>query len=613
MKKQYNAKVLIAFILLNVSLLFMTISSLQNYYLLHIAFSLSFATALLIAWKTISSSRCQMDWKEYCIIAISIIIVMSPMFLNGFLYGDDLWAFGNTATPNEKNISGSIGMRRPLNGIISSTFNSLTFDTSWKYRVVTTVALVLLTCIIYAYIKKTRKSKTVAFTVTILFGCSTVLIDCIAYAAVSSIIYAMFLATVGYILFDKAYVTKNIVKYIISALLLLMAFEIYQIVTPIVFVLFMITIFHNGRKDTCYFKKAFVLLLEYALVAIAYFLLTDLIMSLYGVSEGQVARSKFISSWPQVIEKISWFINKVIPQTCYKLTGIIFGKGTFTTNNLFYEVEYNNPRFGNLVLIIILGAIAIYFVRFVVQKRLISLFISLCAIILSFYPFLILPESYTLSYYMIPLFFLTIYYSIEGFYIGLKWIVDKMSQRIKTTVKGILLFAMYFSSCILICHGIVYSNNWVTYCRDSHVFIRQSLSANLTDNTEKVCVVGRISPYVGGNPYVIYSTKMALKELGYEPKDYEVIQIDNPYYITEMTYKDMNTLKECLTSEEFEKLNSYYLYDEMYNRYLYNYSADAKGKEFIQKCLIAGDLIIFENDERNILIPLSGFTKTHAF
>lgn len=80
-----------------------------------------------------------------------------------------------------------------------------------------------------------------------------------------------------------------------------------------------------------------------------------------------------------------------------------------------------------------------------------------------------------------------------------------------------------------------------------------------------------------------------------------------------MPASSMEKAKALLSTEDYAHLNQYYIYDGMYNRYLYNYSADQDGKRFIQRCLIDCDLILLENNETNIYFSLAGFTNTHPF
>lgn len=591
----------------------MTVSQLRSYYYLHFLFAVGFSSALCIAGKLICNNSGGKTNVFYFCVVVSILLVMFPMMVNGFFYGDDLWGYATDTPPELRNISGSIALRRPINGIINAMFLSVSFDSSWTHRALNVIVLAISSCVIFTYIHNVRKNVWIALAITVLFSCSTVMIDSVAYLSVSSVFYSLLASVAAYIEFEKAYNEKKRWSYAVGGLLLVMAFMLYQITTPIVFFMFMISIYEKREKDFDHFKKAFTLLIWYGIIALLYLLFSNGIMRMYGVDATQTERAQFVSSLPVIISKVKWFIGTVVPQTCYKIVSNIFGYSSYTTNNLFYEVQFVNDALGTITLLVILGLSSVYFLRFILQKRFFSLFIGLCAVVLTFYPFLILPESYSLSYYMVPIVALFIYYTIEGGGIIYRQVTKLLHRRIHIDTRKISLCMSCVIACIYIVHGASYASNWVNYCRDSHIYIRQYLSSTLTEKTEKICVSGRISPYVGGNPYVIFSTQLALKELGYDPNDYQVMQIDNPYYITEMPASSMEKAKALLSTEDYAHLNQYYIYDGMYNCYLYNYSADQDGKRFIQRCLIDCDLILLENNETNIYFSLAGFTNTHPF
>ena len=587
----------------------------RQYVLLNLLFSICFAIAFVFIYKEYKDNRATHYGKFITILMIGIVLSMAPFFHNGFLYGDDLWGMGKEYAPEYTNLNGSIAMRRPFNGVLFSWLSIVSFDSSWIARICSVVFLMLSAYLMFQFVHKHHDHK-VAFVFTILFTCGTAMIDSIAYLSVNTVVYALFLSIVSYILFDYGYEKKKYVFFILSAYLLLGAFCLYQITTPIVFVMFMISLNKTKQKDVNCFKKAFLFLVWYGIVAVGYLLFTSLIMNIYHVEATQTARAQFVSTIPAIIGKLEWFFQTVIPQTCYKMLSIILGHELFSTNILFYEVGFDLQNMGLYILPIVMSLIIIYFVRLLVQKRFYSVFIGLCAIFLSFYPFLILPESYPLSYYMLPIIALFIYYSVAGFMVVfeiLASLAQKVSERMLFYGRNAFYTFAGVLCCLCILNASAYANIWVNYCQDSHYYIKQNIASQIKPTTTRICVEGRISPYVGGNPYVIYSTQLALEELGYDPSEYQIMQVDNAYYIIEMTEREMQHLKEVLSSDDYVRLNQYYLYDQMYNRYLYNYSATSEDKEFIQRCLVMADLIFFESNETDIFVDLYGFNITHAF
>ena len=368
------------------------------------------------------------------------------------------------------------------------------------------------------------------------------------------------------------------------------------------------------EKKTNDFMDALKLLLFYGAAGLLYMLLSSWLMHLYGYTMDQATqnRATFIHTPEQIIFKINWLFQTVIPQAVLKSTAIFLRLFGFKTNCLFYEIHLKSTMLENLVMTISGGMILIYYIKLLYKHRFFKFFIDLIAIILSFYPFLILPESYTLSYYMIPIVTLFLYFELSG----LEILANLCNSRFKKLANyeknfGTCVFALLLSVCIF--SGNAYTNWWVEYNRDSYMFIKQSLSQELNEKTKSICVLGSISPYVGGNPYVVFSTQQALTSLGYDLNNYEFFQMDNEYYISTMSSVEMEQVKKRVTADKFERFRAYFLHDEMYNRWLYTYSADEDGLHFMQEVLIQSGLGRFKETTENVVISLSGFNAEHDF
>lgn len=107
--------------------------------------------------------------------------------------------------------------------------------------------------------------------------------------------------------------------------------------------------------------------------------------------------------------------------------------------------------------------------------------------------------------------------------------------------------------------------------------------------------------------------ELALEDLGYSPEDYSLKQADNEFYIAEISISDMQKIQNSLSQSEYNRFVSFYLYDQMYERYLYNNTAEDEDLDFVRNCLVESDLIFFENSSTDLVISMKGFTSTHTF
>jgi len=582
----------------------------KDYLFIRVLFSFTMGVAFSLCLKTYVS--CDKQNKKKIALGLMLLVFGTiPLINNQFLYGDDYWGFG-LAINQSVHMTSGISLNRPLNAVLFCLADSISFSTSNIYRTVSILMCAVCYILMYVITKRHHGSDLFAFFFSSLFFSGLCFVDSIAYMSVSTVFYSMFLSIAAYSYFEKAQ-TDGFVFYFLYGVLLFAAFCFYQITTPIVFVLFVIKLWNSKKEDECYaFKKAFLLLVSYGIVAITYLFASKLIQQMYGISAAQSARSEFVLTLDEILFKLKWFVTEVIPQSIYKIWSSFVGHESLQSNNIFYSIRYNSSILTFVIeLISFVGCFA-YFSRLVLKKRFWSLFISIVAIPLAFYPFLILPESYVLSYYMLPLLALILYYILAGW--KAIWgicarvcLVENVSfLRIK---KAIIVVV-----CIIVAYNSnAYSTYWVNYNRDSYMYMKQVLAQEMDDKTEKICVVGTISPIVGGNPYVVFSVERILEELEFDKNQYLIMQVDNPYYIATMTSADMEHLRSLLTAEEINRLDAFYTYDEMYDRYLYNYQTTQSDLDFLQNCLKQAEMIVLERSETDIIIDLSGFNKLHKF
>lgn len=576
---------------------------LEAYKVLNLAYAIAVGIAVAVGLGCLIESETEEKKHFLCLLAVSTVIML-PFLTNNFLYGDDYWGFTNQIVTNS-HLTSSIGMRRPFNANLFIGTDNIGMDQSNLYRALGVLISSANAWLLYHVIRRYRSNK-LALCVSVLYACCVCIIDSIAYMSTMTVLFSLLFSELAFICYDQE--EGRWAQYGLSFFLLLSAFCFYQIATPVFFVMFVISR-HRQRKKSD-FLDALKALIFYGAVSIAYLIVSSMVMRMYSIGVAQSARAEFVHTFDQVVYKAMWFIQTVIPQALIKGWAVLLRLFGFTTNCLFYEVHLTSQVLEQMCVIILGTLIAMHFLDLLVRKRFGKAFVDGVAIILSYYPFLILPESYVLSYYMIPIVLLLVYYEASGTaaLINRFTMISRQKWRV-LWIKPMILILL--TMCVL--SGNVYAMGWVNYNRDSYMYIKQTLSQSLTGDTQSICVIGTISPYVGGNPYVVFSVKRALESLGYDSSNYEVLQMDNEYYISAMTEADMESVKLSLSLEEFEEFSKYYFHDDMYGRWLYNHSADQAGLECIKQGLKRAGLAKLNQTNENIVICLDGFNRIHQF
>lgn len=549
-------------------------------------------------------------FKYYFILFVLQLIAFLPLYTQSFMYGDDFWGF---ASDFNGDISGGLYFSRPFISFLNGFLFNTSFEKLNYFRIFNSIFLYLFGCILFRYITIKTKHRQLAFLFSAIAISSCVAVDCIAYASVYPINISLMISAISFVLYDKAHEeqgNKKIVLIIESGICLLTAFCFYQIGTPIVFVMYVISEEYSvHEKEGKRFGRAFLHLIYYGIIAITYLLLNKVLQQITGVVNGQSARGQIINSVDQIVGKIYWFGTDVCPQALTKIVEVILGNGVFKENNMFYHSTYVNGNIGTIVTVLLAICVLFFLALGINRKRsFVYGFILLMAIPLTFYPFLILPESVFLTYYAIPIIMLFIWYVLGA----LRNICQiNIVKRIKKNViLGIIVFIMALNS------NSYAENAWVNYCRDSYEYLANYIAAELVNRgneIDTIAVEGSISPYVGGRDYVIFCVKNILSEMNYDPNLYNIVQSDNGYYLLSFGDEEVAYMEEILGEEKFEKLLNYYLHDDLYGRWLYNYSIqESSEKEFLKECFESTGQIVIE-DSSTIVISLDGFNYRNVF
>lgn len=543
-------------------------------------------------------------------------IAFLPMYTQNFMYGDDLWG---VATDFGGNISSGLYFSRPF----ASFLNGIPLDTSFRSirytRIINGMFLFGFGCILFRFIVLKMQNIHIAFLMAIMAVASCSAVDCIAYASVKPINSSLMISAVSFTIYHDAMDlngSRKIIGLVESCACLFTAFCMYQIGTPIVFLFYVIAEKYSSNiKEGKRFWQALVYLIYYGLTAVFYLVITKLLQMLTGVTSGQAARGKIISSFDKLCDKANWFFNEVYPQTLTKLIGNISGNTLFIENNMFYKCMFVNSNLGT-ILILFLAALIMCSIGVTAynKKSFVYGIIGVTAIPLTFYPFLILPESTFVTYYAMPLIILLTWYAVDGIWIiigiiSAKWSSVRRLEKIGALFLAMLVFMIVFKS------NYYTENTWVNYCRDSYEYLANYISAELAvrDDVNTILVKGNISPYVGGRDYVIFCVEDILKELGYPIENYHIVQVSNEYYLPSFPENEIKEMEESLGSEKLEQVLQYYTHDNLYGRWYYNYETQTQDDlEFLRECFMTTGQLVKE-DTHTISVSMKGFNQRNPF
>lgn len=554
-------------------------------------------------------------YKEYAFIALACVIAQFPFYLSGFSYGDTYFNLMGGRTP-EILMDLCIGMRRPFVAMTSFASLNITVGTSSILRIYLSAAQVAFALMLYRFVLEKSESKALALVLSILMCGSVIAADCIAYLAVYPIIFSLFLSVIAYLAWENAIKSigenayNTAIEYgALFAGSLYAAFCMYQIGTPVFFVALVISVLDRRTQDKGVIKKGLSAAVAYGVIAVVYLLSTSWLQTLYGISAMQSARSEIIHTLPEVVAKIRWFWADVLPQSVLRIGAAVLPGRFFKTNNLFYTIAFENANLQRALYVAVLAVIGFYFVLMLYRRQWQKVFGCLCAIPLSFYPFLILPESTVLTYYILPIVMLLAVY----FFMGLREIMGCIGQAYGST-KGSCKVLLAAVAAVIAVNSAVYANNWVLFCRDSYQYMKMSIFSSELENIDRIHVLGQISPYVGGNPYVVEAVERILEEEGYDPNAFVITQTDTPYLINQISAQIAQTIEQTLSEKDYQHFISYYTYSEFYECYClsYNQFTDEE-KVFMSDCLTAVGLVPDKEDDGTLIISLSGFEKVHPF
>lgn len=586
---------------------------------LEFAICIIFALVLIINYLVIEETNLysrRLYSKYYVKLWLCQLVAMLPLFTQNFMYGDDLWGFTDSFNGN---ISTGVYYSRPFLSFLVGPLLDTSFLSLKHFRLYNSLFLLIFGCILFRYITdKTGKIGRAFLFSALSVSCCTA-VDCIAYASIYPISASLMFSAISFVAYDKAATKKGKHKagyILLSGMCLFSAFNMYQIGTPIVFLFYVIGEKYSlSEKALHRFTKAFTYLIYYGIVALTYLMSVKMIQFLTGQIAGQSARGQFVLDIEQLLGKVKWFLTTVCPQALNRIIGALCGNLLYAENNMFYNCTYT-VRILGIILSLILIILILLSVSYTVyqHKQAMYVFIAFMSIPLSFWPFLILPESCFLTYYAIGIILLFLWYVIDGLAVLYGLIIKKLKNSHYISQYKTIAISLVVGIAVLQSNNYA-ENSWVNYSRDSYEYLANTIMAAMVENESinTIIVKGNISPYVGGHDYVIFCVQDILIELGYDPSEYTIVQSENGFYPTVFSDDVLIQMKEVLKKEQVDKILEYYMHDDMYGRWLFTGGlTETSEREFLQTCFVEAGVLAVES-EKSISISMTGFNLRNQF
>lgn len=555
--------------------------------------------------------------KFYYIFLLGVqIVAFLPLYTQNFMYGDDLWGF---ATNFDGQLSSGLYFSRPFINFLLGPLQDTSFLFIKSFRLYNGLILFLFGCILFRFLIANRTEEHIAFLISLFAIGTCFAVDCVAYASIYPINMSLLLSAVSFVFYIKSRESKVHKKsfIMVSMVSLLTAFCMYQLGTTVVFLFYLIAeVAEEKTKEKKRFINIFKYLLFYGFVTIVYLLTNKILSIITGISAGQNARSELNLSISYFYFKLKWFLSEVIPQSFSRTIGAVFGNSLFKENNMFYNCTYVHEILG-ILLVTFLAILALIFIVVTAyrKKSIVFFLICLAAIPLSFWPFLVLPESYFLTYYAIGIILLFAWLIIGGMSIVAQELFYKIrvSNHFFMSLKKLSLSIL---TVIIVLQSNNYAeNSWVNYCRDSYEYLANSITANINNNNkiDTIYVQGSISPYVGGRDYVVFCVENILNEIGKEPENFKILQSDNGNYVLTFNDDEVPYMKQVLGQDTMNELLNYYTHDDMYSRWCYEGTAnDEESINFLKDCFIQTRQLT-QIGENVCVVSMDGFNIRNSF
>lgn len=565
---QYSKLLLLAFVV-SILVFCLHIPATQSIFftlLLLFCFSIVIFSGLCTGFQISDYKNFFNENKYNIFLLILAIITFFPLFTDSFLYYDEYYAFSSSGS----GVKSGLYFSRLFHGMLGDLFSYAFPSKMYIIRTFTTSMGLLFSIILFSWIKKHSKNEKFAFLITCIITLSSPIVDCIAYTAILSYTSGLVAASVSVVLFERAlncwkhFKKKSICLFFIVLILIFTAFQCYQLALPIIFLMFAIYAFYaTERKKLIQF---FFIYMLFFFISIVVTFLSNYLMNINGSISN---RGKIIHSFIEIIDKVKWFISYILPNALNRILAAFYGRFLFSEKNYWYVLSFRNlPRrfiflsvsFGWFFVII--GIISYYFKQ---KKVLETIFLILC-LPGTYFVYLILQEYAYHTYYAYSLILLLLFYM----FIGLNWLLELIFKRKEKIIDGIFISLIILS---MIQTNLYIRQFWIAENQSSYDYLKNTIITSYQRNQTKWIHVYGTPNANQSDVYSEFAVKTVIKEIDLNPNDFKITVSHNEYYLRIIEGEVFKEVLTHLTSDEKNRMLSYYDYGETY----YNYTINARG------------------------------------
>ena len=531
-----------------------------------------------------------------------LLLVYMPMYTKGFFFHDDYINFKGVAGGNGF-FEFTATQGRQATGILTDLMNYVTVENSWHLRLIAVGGVIVYILVLAQLLNELDFGKAKTAGLCLALGVITPVINVSAYGSMFCYPLAFVFSARGIICFWKAYknhisLQNNWPLLLNGCLHIIMANYIYQATATVAFVVILLIIINDERKNSWFPTMA----TAGYIAATGVYYITVKLFSIMNPS-GLMGRAGMISSVEEIIDKIKFFWI-VLHENVKQLAVCFLGNTSVQSPWMHYLLYFKKNAVGNAAVMIFAVFILIGLYRILLNKGVWAAVQAVLTLPLSYYVFLLLAESSYTSYYSVALCSILLILSLCGAEQILVWMYPLVANDEKwRTLAGV---CGCLSVCIMLFNGGYYLKNfWVDYNFYGFTVLKQEISQEY-QGENRIHVVGDLYPGEV-DVYAKSAAAIACKELNLP---YQTIQFSSSRYMGYIDQLDLALYQQIisqLTIEEQEFFAACYDVNENFSMCSMRYEEMDDAKYALLSDIFAKSGIIPQtNDQDALVIDIRG-------
>lgn len=492
--------------------------------------------------------------------ALLVLITYFPVMSNKYFHHDDYLNF----TGLFQNIfplsvtTGRIGA-----GLYVDLLYKMTVETSYIGRTIAVIGILLIFFLFNAWMEEIGYGRKISVLLPFLCVVSLPFLNIGAYVMEFSFIWGGLFSALSVVLFLKSWqfraekkLLDSFIYLFVSLISIQLSLFIYQATSTLGFGFLVVYLLKNKNSDWKRLFYSFGYYVFFGTSAIVYLILNRLIWAAYGIS-GTV-RAELISNISEVLQKISWFISFVFPQSMRQLLFIFGGQYLFTQEWSLYELLFQNPVLGSAIQIILFFIVLLNFyyrvrdegnTRSSILYNLLSVIFVFVAIPYSYFYLLVAKENSYLTFYVSGLVFIL----FAVFVISGQEVIRRFISKPDATWRLFLFFIVPLLVMISFNSNRYLYDLWVRPNDINYNFVKSMLKNN--SKSQNIHIIGSTQEV---DIYWILAARMALLEMGDDANSYHISYADNEYMINYIEQSKFDRFPPIISKADMDFLSSFY-------------------------------------------------------